>query len=114
MLWSLLLAIGCGSTSELVKGTNTMDTGLTADSPADSGNDTAGHGADCEPFERSDVTAHFPLETDEWVHDEARTDGNPLKGFLTSYLWAEPANDMPDAMEFLYLCLLYTSDAADE
>ena len=47
----------------------------------------------------SAVTAHFPLQPDEWVHDEARTDGNPLKGF-TSYLWAEPANDMPDAMEF--------------
>ena len=47
--------------SELMKGTNTMDTGLTADSPADSGNDTADHGADGEPFERSDVTAHFHL-----------------------------------------------------
>lgn len=114
MLWSLLLAIGCGSSSELMKGTNTMDTGLTADSPADSGNDTADHGADCEPFERSDVTAHFSLETDEWVHDEARTDGNPLKGFLTSYLWAEPANDMPDAMEFLYLPMSSLWDASGE
>ena len=103
MLWSLSLVIGCDSGSELVKGPSAADTGSTVDLPADSGEDTAEHGTDCESFGRSDVAAHLSLETDAWVHDEARTDGNPLKGFLTSYLWAEPANDMPDSMEFLYL-----------
>jgi len=43
-----------------------------------------------------------------------RTQNNPLKGFMTSYLWGEPYNDFPDQMEFLYIPLSELWDASGE
>ena len=43
------------------------------------------------------------LGVDSLTTDADRTKLNPLRGFLTSYAWAEPANDFPTSLEFFYI-----------
>ena len=58
---------------------------------------------ECAPCAVSEATADFSMTLESLVLAPERTRHNPLKGFITSYLWGEPANDFPDQMEFLYL-----------
>lgn len=58
---------------------------------------------DCGPCGPSEATASLALQSSDLIANLERTQGNPLKGFITSYLWGEPGNDLPDSMEFLYL-----------
>jgi hypothetical protein len=44
-----------------------------------------------------------PLDTAAWRRDVARTRDNPLRGFMTSYLWGAPRNDFPDRLEYFYV-----------
>ncbi len=57
----------------------------------------------CEPCQPSEITAEHWLDPSALTPDLERTAGNPLKGFITSYLWGEPSNDLEDSMEFIYL-----------
>ena len=110
MVWALLLALACG---EKVAPLGGMAAGDSGSSVGDSGQvetdtgagagDSGEPGPACDPFEPSGVTSEVVLSSADWAVDDARTDANPLKGFITSYLWAEPSNDFPDTMEFLYL-----------
>ena len=45
-------------------------------------------------------TVNFPF-----TYDRSVTAGNPFKGFLTSYQWATPSNDLSHGLEFSYLPL---------
>jgi len=58
---------------------------------------------DCEACTASEVFAVHAIAEDTFVAAPERTRDNPLKGFMTSYLWGEPYNDFPDQMEFLYI-----------
>ena len=49
------------------------------------------------------IEGSFSIDTSNWSVNLERTKQNPLKGFLTSYLWGEPVNDFPDSMEYLYV-----------
>ena len=77
----------------------------TASSAGDSGaviapDDTA---EECEGCPPSSVSATIALNPEDWAHDASRTRDNPLKGFMTSYLWGAPVTDFPDQLEFLYI-----------
>jgi hypothetical protein len=82
---------------------DTAETGV-AD---DSGASDSGHGTDtgngCESCPESTAVGTYGLGVDVLMPDTSRTQGNPLKGFMTSYLWGAPVTDFPDQMEFLYL-----------
>lgn len=56
-----------------------------------------------ETIEQMHIEGSFSLDTSNWSVELARTKENPLKGFLTSYLWGEPASNFPDSMEYLYI-----------
>jgi len=82
---------------------HTRDTALAHDSGrGDTGGETE-PGEDCEECPASTAEGEVSLGTDVLVSDAARARDNPLKGFMTSYLWGEPVTDFPDQMEFLYL-----------
>ena len=82
MFFIFFLGLACEPTSSKV------------DPPIDTGE---------ENTEQLYAEGSFPLDTSTWSVNIDRTKGNPLKGFLTSYLWGEPANDFPDSMEYLYI-----------
>jgi len=65
--------------------------------------DTADAVEECAPCVPSAASAQFSMEPDAFAVTPNRTRHNPLKGFMTSYIWGSPANDFPDSMEFLYL-----------
>ena len=82
---------------------------------ADAGEDDAGEddadetdldtGPMCEnpcPVESS-VSSARTLDSAVFTRDVARTTDNPLRGFMTSYLWSEPHNDFPHQLEYFYL-----------
>ena len=73
------------------------------DSAGTSANETAGS---------SSITQMNPFSSERrytqnlsFTYDRAVTSGNPLKGFLTSYLWGHPNNDLPHSLEFAYVPL---------
>jgi len=75
-------------------------------SPPDTGKDTGtetGVDLTCETCPASTVSATQAVSPDDLPTQVERTRNNPLKGFMTSYLWGEPVSDFPDQMEFLYL-----------
>jgi hypothetical protein len=84
-----------GETSETSETGETGETGETA-TPGD----TAEACADCAP---SSASVSLSLSAEHLVPNAARARNNPLKGFITSYLWGDPESDFPDQMEFLYL-----------
>ena len=43
--------------------------------------------------EQMNIERSLSLDTSDWYMNMERTKENPLKGFLTSYLWGEPVND---------------------
>lgn len=49
----------------------------------------------------------------DFTYDRSVTSGNPLKGFLTSYLWGTPSNDLPHSLEFGYFAFAEISDAPE-
>lgn len=49
------------------------------------------------------IEGSISMDAASWSSDINRTKENPLKGFLTSYLWGEPTSDFPDSMEYLYV-----------
>lgn len=57
----------------------------------------------CAPCGPSSTLATYSLDSGTFASVPERTRDNPLKGFMTSYLWGEPANDFPDQMEFAYI-----------
>ena len=101
------MALGCGEKQGLPAGASIEDSGI-------NGMDTGEQPPECDPFVASNVTSEVDLNVTEWVRDDTRTDDNPLKGFITSYLWGEPVNGFPDAMEFLYLPMSSLWDADGE
>jgi len=122
-----LLMLACGDSSEFKPPIEPRpDTGSNTTTPADGepGQDTSEPGQDTsEPGQdtseptgsdsddtaescaetSSSVTHTIDLDPSIFVRDTARTLHNPLKGFMSSYLWGEPVSGFPDQMEFLYL-----------
>jgi hypothetical protein len=82
---------------------DTAETVVTDDSGASDTGDGADTGNDCESCPESTAVGTYGLGVDVLMPDTSRTQGNPLKGFMTSYLWGAPVTDFPDQMEFLYL-----------
>ena len=80
--------------------------------PGNDSSDTATPPIDCEdPCEDPCTTeslASVELAIDKALlaSDISRTAENPLRGFMTSYLWGEPANDFPDQLEYFYLPMM--------
>jgi hypothetical protein len=75
-------------------------------SPPGAGKDTSletGVELTCETCPASSASATQSLSLDDLSTQSERTRNNPLKGFMTSYLWGEPVSDFADQMEFLYL-----------
>jgi hypothetical protein len=68
----------------------------------------------CETCGVSLVTAQMDMEPAALTSLPERTQHNPLRGFMTSYLWGQPANDLPDQMEFLYLPMSTLWDASGD
>jgi len=114
MFLPLVLALGCGGSAGSLTIAAPVDTGAGDDVNHDPDVDTGQADSECDPFRPSAVTSEYALATTEWRTDQSRTDDNPLKGFLTSYLWSEPANDFPDSMEFLYLPMSSLWDASGD
>ena len=56
-----------------------------------------------ESVEQIYIEGSFSIDSSNWSVDMERTKENPLKGFLTSYLWGDPVSDFPDSMEYLYV-----------
>ena len=65
--------------------------------------DTSGVETGIAPVDTAPETLSSSISASQLSFDSWQTRNNPLKGFLTSYQWATPANDMPDQMEFLYI-----------
>jgi len=118
-----LLALSCGDASNF-KPPVEADTSSPEDTPADDAPDDeteepedtsesvdSSEPEDPGPHDTADTCVESPstvthtvvLDPSLLIRDTARTLHNPLKGFLTSYLWGEPVTDFPDQMEFLYL-----------
>ena len=77
--------------------------GAADEGPSDS-DDSSSSGTCEDPCETpSTASVQSTLGASDLSPDAVRTRDNPLKGFMTSYLWGEPASDFPDQMEFLYL-----------
>jgi hypothetical protein len=51
--------------------------------------------------------------TRSYQYRQEPTDGNPLKGLLTSYQWGEPQNNLPHSLEFSYIPLAALIEAPD-
>jgi hypothetical protein len=77
-------------------------TGETGDS---SDEDSGGSEDDCEePCTRpSEASIEQALDASLWTLETSRTRDNPLRGFMSSYLWSEPFNDFPHQLEYFYL-----------
>lgn len=69
----------------------------------DSGSVDTGEPQECPSYGESALSMTHKISGDDISSDVMRTKNNPLKGFMTSYLWGEPVSDFPDQMEFLYL-----------
>lgn len=98
LLW---IATACAPAEETPSPSVDSDT-----SPEDTGS----------PPETSDpLTLRAEIASDQLSKDLERTRHNPLKGFLTSYKWATPSNDLSDQMEFLYIPMdsVWTENGAD-
>jgi hypothetical protein len=119
-----LLAVACGDAKGPGDGgTAPVDTGVSAEAdtssvpgdPSDSGDpadtedadtgDTAAGDDTCDSCPVSTATVALELASEHLTLDTWRTRENPLKGFMTSYAWGEPATDFPDQMEFMYLSM---------
>ena len=89
-----------------------LDDGDSGERPVDSGGFTIDTGPDESP---DPLEFRAQLSMEHLSRDIERTQNNPLKGFLTSYQWAQPANDLEDQMEFLYLPMasVWTQDGPD-
>jgi hypothetical protein len=74
-----------------------------SDAPAPDTDPPTDTAADCSGCSPSEASLTSQLDPSVFSTDVNRTRDNPLKGFMTSYLWGEPANDFPDQLEFLYL-----------
>ncbi|MGB0639274.1 MAG: hypothetical protein ACPGTU_08080 [Myxococcota bacterium] len=112
MLWMTLFALACSSDPGGFgsKSTDTSvaseDSGRVEDTASESCTDSdsdTGEELTCDVCPESSVAVMREIELDSLVTDVDRTIHNPLKGFMTSYLWGEPYADFPDQMEFLYL-----------
>jgi len=107
---SLVVFLGCGKGAE---SSPTPDTSPSDVSTADTAEpdttvmddvvEDAVDAATCSSCAPSTATGQQSMDTELLVQDPNRTRHNPLKGFMTSYQWGQPANDFPDQMEFLYL-----------
>jgi hypothetical protein len=51
----------------------------------------------------SSASVAAPLDPSLWTLDVTRTRDNPLRGFMTSYLWSAPHNDFPHQLEYFYV-----------
>ncbi len=103
---ALLFALACAEPAgEGSKGeAKARDTALSEDSgKTDTGGGDVDTGEDCSVCPASTAVAELQLGPDVLMSDASRTRENPLRGFLTSYLWGAPVTDFPDQMEFLYL-----------
>jgi hypothetical protein len=119
MLIFLLLSLGCSTSS-----TRTNDGGgiVKSDSGLGLGGDSGGPGPadtgpsteDCEDCPPSTVLVTMAIEPSLLTTNPERTQNNPLKGFMTSYLWGAPATDFSDQMEFLYLPMAELWDETGE
>jgi len=107
-----IMVVGCGDKTEKPTPADvpTVPVDTPADTPpADDGweetKDVEGaeEAIPCAPCVPSSASAQHTMDDATLVQDPTRTRNNPLKGFMTSYLWGQPANDFPDQMEFLYL-----------
>ena len=112
MIFTLSLVLACsepaGPLGPAKHITDTGERGLADTAVADTGQnpeptDTGDTGAPCEDCPQSTAVAAYALGPDVLTPDVSRTVANPLKGFMTSYLWGAPVSDFPDQMEFLYL-----------
>ena len=65
----------------------------------------------CPACAGSDLSATYKLLEESFETSLSRVRENPLRGFITSYLWGEPSNTLSDQMEFLYLPLSSVWDA---
>ena len=101
-----LLQLGC-TPADPVDTSEPVDTQV--DSPTDSGEPTP-----CPACVPSPASLDASLGPAYFSTDANRTKNNPLKGFLTSYLWGAPVSDFPDQMEFLYLPMKQLWDANGE
>ena len=119
MLIFILLALGCSTSSTR---TNDADGIVKSDSGLGLGGDSGGAGPedtgpsteDCEDCPPSTVSVTMAIEPSLLTTNSERTQDNPLKGFMTSYLWGAPATDFPDQMEFLYLPMAELWDETGE
>ncbi|MDP6934129.1 MAG: hypothetical protein QGG40_14485, partial [Myxococcota bacterium] len=100
LLALLLAACGTKSTGPAPSASDDTATGSDTGSSTDSGGDT---GESCSDACDTPSSASAEQTLSELTWDRSRTADNALKGFLTSYLWAEPSSDLPDQLEFLYL-----------
>ena len=108
MLFLLILALGCSTSSTRI---NDGDGVVKSDSGLGLGGDSGGAGPedtgpstdDCGDCPPSTASVTLAIEPSLLTPNSQRTQDNPLKGFMTSYLWGAPVTDFPDQMEFLYL-----------
>jgi hypothetical protein len=104
----VILALGCttnGTRKNDAGGSVNSDSGREVENEsgqADSG-DTGLNIEDCGDCPPSTVSATVAIEPSLLTSNPDRTRHNPLKGFMTSYLWGAPVTGFPDQMEFLYL-----------
>jgi len=108
MLMALLLSLSCSTTdSSTLKPTGSPHADTGEHSGGDSGStppdDTGTTLPTCEDCTPSETSVSLTIDPELLISDPSTTVNNPLKGFMTSYLWGAPANDFPDQMEFLYL-----------
>ena len=114
-LIAVLSAVGC-TTDETPKNPfpvsasdDTATTHPSDDTARPQGSDDTGPlspddtASDCDACPASTVSAMWSLDATAWGTDRSRTRANPLKGFMTSYLWGAPVTDFPDQLEFLYI-----------
>ena len=59
----------------------------------------------CSECATSEIAANHALPAENFKTSLPRVRENPLRGFITSYVWGPPANTLSDQMEFLYLPL---------
>ncbi len=140
MYLSVLLLLACGDAKhEAATGHRVGDTGAAPDAadpledsadppapddpedPDDSGGpdpvdtgDTDCGVSPCDGCPASTASVTLGIDPEDLTVDPWRTQENPLKGFMTSYLWSEPYTDFPDQMEFLYLPMAELWDVSGE
>ena len=101
MLFLGFLLVGCGSSKNSASDTVDTVTSDTASSVPVPEEDAVEPGPADPGYTSSRRAKHvFAL-----TYDRSVTGDNPLKGFMTSYTWGEPANDFPHRLEFAYIPL---------